>query len=556
MRRIGWMCAVSVWLAAAGLALAQDPVAAPPSPFAAIRGVVLNDATGTPIRRAAITLSTLGATPLEALTFSEADGEFGFTTIPPGKYRLRVDLEGFQRAWFGAATPNRAPGILKLAAGDIRYGITFRLRPLGSISGVVLDPDGDPVPNVQLRLLKSTWDRRKPSYRTERWANTDDRGHYRLHDVPSGQYLVMAVQIYTPALTIQPETEAGQATTQKMFAAEFYPDASRFSSAAPVELAGGQDLEGIEFHLATQAAAVLHGKVVVPGDLPAGAHVQINVYPQEVPDNTYQSVGIRAPPPDFEFQLPNLIAGTYVIVASLSAGGREYRATERIELPPGGQEITLHPDRGIDLAGRVDLEGGEATGPFRVSLVPGGYPPGRRQIRVEAHPDGTFVVPSVVPGIWDIGVDPVPPGGYVKAMRLGDRDVLTDDMMIEPATRESLHIVVSTRGAVVAGTVTVPPGVARSARAQVLLAPCGKCANVLSFYARASADDAGHFEFKGVTPGRYKLYAFEEMDPSAYQDPNFLKPFETLGEPFDVAEGARVERQTQLILAGTEPAAN
>jgi hypothetical protein len=35
-----------------------------------------------------------------------------------------------------------------------------------------------------------------------------------------------------------------------------------------------------------------------------------------------------------------------------------------------------------------------------------------------------------------------------------------------------------------------------------------------------------------------------------------LKPFETLGEPFDVAEGGRVERQTQLILAGTEPAAN
>jgi hypothetical protein len=78
----------------------------------------------------------------------------------------------------------------------------------------------------------------------------------------------------------------------------------------------------------------------------------------------------------------------------------------------------------------------------------------------------------------------------------------------------------------------------------------------LSFYKRTSADDAGHFEFKGVTPGRYKLYAFEELDPSAYEDPNFLKPFETLSESFDVAEGGRIERPTQLILAGTQPAAN
>jgi hypothetical protein len=245
-----------------------------------------------------------------------------------------------------------------------------------------------------------------------------------------------------------------------------------------------------------------------------------------------------------------------VIVASFSAGGRDYRATERIDLPPGGLELTLHPDHGIDLAGRVDLEGGSSTGPFQVSLIPGGDPPGRRPIRAEAHADGTFVVPDVVPGIWDIGVNPVPRGGYIKAMRLGDRDVLTDDMIVDAGTHEQLHLVVSTRGAVVAGTVAVPPGVARSARAVLLLAPVGKYANVLSFYGHASSDDAGHFEFTGVTPGRYRLYAFEEMDSSAYQDPNFLKPFETLGEPFDVAEGGRVERQTQLILAGTEPAAN
>jgi protocatechuate 3,4-dioxygenase beta subunit len=553
--RFVWMCTVSVWLAAPRLALPQAP-AEPPPAFAAISGVILNDATGAPIRRAAVTLVTLDTTPLEALTFSEANGAFGFNTIPPGKYRLRVEMSGFQRAWFGAATATRAPGTLKLAAGDFRYGITFRLRPLGSISGVVLDPDGDPVPNVQLRLLKSAWDRLKPSYRYVGFAGTDDRGRYRFHNVPAGQYIVMAAQTYTPALTIQPEVVAGQNAAQKMYAVQFYPSASHFSAAAPVQLAGGQDLDGIEFHLTAQTVATLHGKVVVPSDFPADAHLQITVYSQEVPGNPYQSNGTRASPPNFEFQVPNLIAGTYQIVASFSAGDRDYRATEHIEVPPGGLDLTLHPDRGIELAGRVDLEGGSSTGPLQVSLIPAGDPPGRRRIQVEAHADGTFVLPDVVPGIWDIGVRPVPPGGYIKAMRLGDRDVLTEDMTIDSGTREPLRLIVSTRGAVVSGTVAVPPGVARSPRAVMLLAPVGKYANVLSFYAHASSDDSGHFEFTGVTPGRYRLYAFEEMEPSAYEDPNFLKPFESIAEPFDVAEGAHVERQAEIILAGTQPAAN
>src|ERR1039458_1347476 len=159
--RIGWIGLIAAWLAAPGTAIAQAPAQAPPSPFAAISGVVLNDATGAPIRRAAITLSTLDATPLEAVTFSESNGAFGFTPIPPAKYRLHVDLDGFRKAWFGANTSTRPPGTLNLAAADIRYGITFRLRPLGSVSGVVLDPEGDPVRNAQMRLLKAAWERLK-----------------------------------------------------------------------------------------------------------------------------------------------------------------------------------------------------------------------------------------------------------------------------------------------------------------------------------------------------------------------------------------------------------
>lgn len=549
--RNAWIC-ISVWLWPVVCAGAQ----APPSPYAAVTGIVLDDASGNPIRRAVVTLSTLAEPHLEAVTFSESNGAFGFTRIPPGKYQLRAEMEGFQAASFGASTPNRPPGTLKLAAGDVRFGITFRLRRLGSISGVVLDTDGDPVPGVLVRLFRSGWERLKPAWKEEHQASTDDRGRYHIADIDPGRYIVMATRFRRPFVT-QSEATTGQAASQKSFAPQFYPDSSRMSDVDPLQVAPGQELDAIDFHLAAAPVAPIHGRAVVPPDLPAETNVMVTVFPREPSNGSGPSFAAAAFPPNYAFEINELIAGPYVLVASVTTADRDYSAVERIELPPGGQELSLHMQPAIDLAGRVDLEGGGwPSGPLRVTLAPGDFPPGRKRIETAVKPDGTFVVPNVVPGIWDIDVGPLPSGGYIKAMRLGDEDVLTGDMTVQPDTHGPLRIVASTRGAVVSGTVTVPPGVARSPRASVLLAPYGKYANVLSFYALAFADDAGHFEFKGVTPGRYKLFAFEEMDPSAYHDPGFLKPYEQTGDAFEVREGGRLERQTRLIPAGGQVAAS
>jgi protocatechuate 3,4-dioxygenase beta subunit len=542
-------------LAAAALARAQ----APSGPYASLSGVVLNDATGTPIRRAIVTLSTLDTPPLEAVTFTESNGAFGFTAIPPGKYRLLANMDGFERATFGASTPARPPVTLNLAAGDGRYGITFRLRPLASISGVVLDPDGDPVANASVRLLRAGFARRRPTYRSVGWTSTDGLGRYRVTDVLPGQYVIMAVpQQHEPAALVQPDVTVGQSVSQKMYALDFYPDTSRLSAATPLLISPGKDLDGIDFHFTARTVAPLHGRIAVPEDAQANLHVQILAYPQDIPEGNFQGAAAMAMPPDFTFEFPYLIAGPYTIIATLPAEGREYRAVERMELPPAGQEITLHLEHGIDLTGRVDLEGTgyRPADPFRVTLSSGDSFPERSRPAAEVKPDGTFTIANVFPGIWDINVSPVPHGGYIKAMLLGDQDVLNDDMTITPNTHEPLRIVLSTRGGGVTGTVTVPQGVPKSARARVLLAPSGKYEHVLSYYAVAAADDAGHFELKSVTPGRYKLYAFEELEPGSYEDPGFLKPFEKLSEAFDVAEGGHVSRQVPLIQAGTPAAEN
>lgn len=546
--RIAWAIPVVVCLARAWCQ-------APPGPagFAAISGVVLNDATGNPVRRAEVTLYTLDDPPLEALTFSESNGVFGFHDIPPGKYRLQVQSAGFEFAAFGASNSRRPPATLKLSAGDVRTGLTFRLRPLGAISGTVLDADGEPVANVPMRLLESAWERLKPVYRSASWASSDDQGLYRFSEVVPGEYLVMATQQHAPASLVQPEaSEADGPPQPKMYGAQFYPDAGRVSAATPLKLNPGQELDGIDFHLVARAVAGLRGKVVVPVDLPPNTMAQVEAFPEDFTDHGSPSLGTGAVPPDYNFDIPNLLPGPYIVSSSVQAGGVTYSAVERVEIPPSGLELTLHPERAINLSGRVELEGGGTPStPFHIRLVPGGFPPGRRDIDASVKPDGAFTVANVTPGIWDIGVDPIPAGGFLKSMRLGDQDVLTGDMLIDAATQDELNVVVSARGAVVSGTVHVPSGVRRSPRAAVLLAPAGKFAHVLSYYKPASSDDTGHYEIKGVTPGLYQLYAFEELDPQAWEDPGFLKPFEAASQVFEVKEGARIERDTSLILTNT-----
>jgi hypothetical protein len=237
------------------------------------------------------------------------------------------------------------------------------------------------------------------------------------------------------------------------------------------------------------------------------------------------------------------------VTAGLSAQGRQYRGVDHVDLGPGSGPVTLRLEPGVELSGSVRLEGdpGGVQPHFRVSLVPGDSIPNYApQPEAEVKPDGSFRIANVVPGIWDIGLDPVPKGGYIKSMRLGDQDVLTEDMTIGSGTTARLNIVVSTRGAVVDGVVTGADG-SRVKQAYVLLAPAGRFENVWTFYQVVPADENGHFEMKGIAPGPYRLYAIERMGTDPSQDPDFLKSLGGRGEPIDVAEGAHVTREVRLI---------
>ena len=63
----------------------------------------------------------------------------------------------------------------------------------------------------------------------------------------------------------------------------------------------------------------------------------------------------------------------------------------------------------------------------------------------------------------------------------------------------------------------------------------------------SSSDQSGRFTLKGVAPGEYRVYAWEEFVPVLELEPEQLKPYEAHAVKIKVGEGAR--EQVELKLA-------
>lgn len=519
-----------------------------------IGGVVRNGWTKTSIKRAIVTLRTTGQNILEALAYSEANGAFAFTGVPPGDYTLCARLTGYERACFGGNDELGTPvQLLTLAPGQRKQDVVLAMLPNGSVSGTVLDADGDPVPHAHIQLLRPVYTRRTLHWQPAGQAVANEAGEYHLPFVQPGDYRVMASAQYQQALRVRPEAVVGQPVQEEIYLPQFYPGATSVDGAASLTLNAGNDLKGIDFTLSTTPQIAVAGTIHPPQGVELDGFVQI----QFLPENRagwQQDLRFGTNAPDFTFQA-NVAPGRYRLIATAEAKDRPYRADQWVDASSSNISVALTP--GTPLTGKLIIEGESRNqhGPYSIHLTSGddspvdGAPPA-----TEVSENGAFEFPSIFPGVWDIGVTPMPPGSYIKSMLLGDQDVLTKDMKLEEGVRKPLTIVLSTKGAVVSGNVMMKDGTGpvTNVRSRLLLAPAGTYEDVLGFYKTTLTDSKGHFEFKGITPGNYRIYAFDRLQLDEYWKPDFLKPFLlSASDPFPITEGARVSHDANLIIRNT-----
>ena len=163
--------------------------------------------------------------------------------------------------------------------------------------------------------------------------------------------------------------------------------------------------------------------------------------------------------------------------------------------------------------------------------------------------EGAFVIKGVAQQVYQLQISRVPPGKYVKSIRLGDQENNSGEIDLTERSSASLSIVLGADGGEVDGTVQNASG-QPAAATQVTLAPAEEFAARSDLLKNAVTDASGNFQITDVAPGEYKVFAWESDPDGSTQSAEFRKPFEGKGVAVMVGPKEKASVQVNVITAG------
>lgn len=556
--------------------LAQPPTPQVPSPMAPGVSTAPSDpadskpasvsgktvtSTGQPIKKTTLTLrwvSGLGsgqAMPNPYTATSDAEGNFTFEAVDPGRYMLSGDRAGFQRQTYGARRPNSGGTVLALTAGQKMAALNMVMSPQLVISGKVLDFDGDPVPRTQVRAMRSMFFNGKRQILPTGFASTDDNGEYKIQNLGPGKYYISAAPLReqffgqssrsatAPAVPGQPAKQEESTITT------YYPGVSDVTSATLIELSAGHDRPGTDITL--RKSPVFHLKGKVTGQVPSDrTQFRVSVMPRS---SAYMDFMGNASSPvnsDGTFDLSPVPSGSYNVML-LNLNGM-FKVFGSLLVNVGShnvEDLTLTAEPPFDLNGQVKAEQAAGTSdgaaakpkvatPTRISLQPiDGL--AVNTPNAATKDDDTFSLTSVSPGRFRVNIFSMAEGLYLKSIRFGDQDVLREGLTLPPGSGTTpLEITLGANAATLEGTVQSADG-KPAPSVTITLIPDPPAPDRTDLYKQNNTDQNGQFTIKSIAPGKYRVYAWSDLEQGNQFDPEFLKNYETKGTKLDIAENGK-----------------
>ena len=526
--------------------LAQSPQPPDPSTLARVEGRVTNSVTGETLRKAEVQLH--GGAGGEYSATSDGSGHFVIDQVAPGSYNLTAQHQNFAPQNYGA-TRSGLPGTrITLTAGQKLSSLELKLIPFGVISGKVVDQDGDPVTGVPITVMHWGFMRGgRQLLPSGGGASTNDRGEFRIYNLPSGRYFVLArpMQIDRYAMSgimpggKTPVTEREQ--VREEYAMTFYPSAPDVTAAAAVLLNAGQEASGRDIQLRKTRVFTVQGRVA---GSQKGPRVSLSMQPVDATSSGVFGMGRAASmrQKDGNFTFRGIVPGRYMLVAMTNN-----RVDGRQEISVGDSDLTgivVTLTEPGSIKGKVLFEPGSTAKPpilkgLRVSLTPlDGVP--MNVPSANTADDGSFGLDEVPADRFKVNSSPLD-GAYLKTIRWNGQAASDGTVEMIGGGTGTLELEFASTTAEIDGDVKADDQPAPGA--SVLLVPASRREYDFRFM---MADQNGHFSAKGVAPGGYTLLA---VDTAIYAMPDaaLLKALEKFSTYVTVDQSGQATASLKLI---------
>jgi hypothetical protein len=540
---------------------------------------------------------------------TDAAGRFLVTGVDPGQYRISAERDGYIRQEYGQRTTTGSGTVISVAAGQ-RLELQFQMLPAGVISGRVSDEQGEPAARGEVHAWAFQYADGKRSLSQVANAQTNDIGEYRLFWLPPGEYLISVTvpdtgETATADLSAPPtgasravsefvtaigaagalpggfDGDALQKVAQVLEGREpaqiYFPGTLDPNGAAPIRLGAAVEMRAIDFTLRPIRTVTVRGRVVAPFPLAqaSGGGRQGGPFASLFGQGTQVSLSRAGASPGFaalglggtavnadgSFEIRGVAAGSYNLTATARPPeGQPYSARARVEVGDADVSnvvITVRPN--ISIRGSFVIDSAPQQfrmSQLRVALVPADGPstgptavlPMIGGANASVDEDGAFTLQNVAAQEYRLLVTGLPAGTYLVAGRFGSADVLNGPFIPAENERNSLQLQLGSTPGRVSGIVRDAKGSPYTG-ALAALVPDESRRGRTDLYSSIPTDQSGRFSFNNVAPGNYRIFAWEEIPTGAFQDPDYIRRFESRGKPVVVQQSGSTEIEVSLIPA-------
>ena len=561
------------------------------------------DTTGRPVAGAVVALTRSvavdrlsrgarpAAPPAPDRMLTGPDGFFVFRDLPLDSFTLTAAKPGYSEGAFGRRRPGGQSQQLPLTDSEYRREIAVVMWKHGAITGVVTDEIGEPLIGIAIQSFKRAEVNGVRRFVFAARAATDDRGVYRLPNLPPGEYMVAASsrQVAVPLSLADesrdrraaPLTEStiggpvpGNASGLQLgdsvfglapdgatppppegdrlwiYPPTFHPATASALESSTVTLRSGEERDGIDLQLRPVRTVRVSGFLTGPADMLAHRRLRLLPADSEVLD---AGEPVTATDVKGAFLFPAVPAGEYSLTTttrSTEGTGAPARLFHWAEVPITvgredleGVNVLLRP--GATLSGNLVFDGRRTGGSAQqarivVERANAGLPGSDPAIFAAIDDLGQFTATGLAAGSYFVRVLDSPVGWMFTGAMHNGRDLSEHPVEV----REDLAgvaIEFTNRWTGIRGIVTTPSGQIESG-AIVLLFPTDSSRwRTYTPSARrmrsARVRDNGEFSLGSVPVGEYYLIAILDEDAADWQDPAGLDALARTATRITINEG-------------------